>query len=104
MDVLVREEVRMDTRKSPEEEKLETVDLSGLSLDSIPNPSINVASIFKLDLSNNNLVVPFSLLIFIQFKKKKKNGFLFYLSSRWGSSKIKIEKFLFNQNRPFLHL
>uniref|UniRef100_A0A803MD87 Uncharacterized protein n=1 Tax=Chenopodium quinoa TaxID=63459 RepID=A0A803MD87_CHEQI len=31
------------------------VDLSGRSLDSLPNPSINLAAIWKLDLSNNNL-------------------------------------------------
>ncbi|XVE71934.1 hypothetical protein DITRI_Ditri10aG0191000 [Diplodiscus trichospermus] len=41
--------------KSTEEERLEIVDLSGMSLDSLPNPSLNLASICKLDLSNNNL-------------------------------------------------
>ncbi|XXG51515.1 hypothetical protein AAC387_Pa03g0061 [Persea americana] len=62
MDVMMSEEVKMEKRKPMEEEKLETVDLSGLSLDSLPDPSINVASIFKLDLSNNNLVsIPESL-------------------------------------------
>ncbi|KAF5748648.1 plant intracellular Ras-group-related LRR protein 6-like [Tripterygium wilfordii] len=40
---------------SIEEEGLEIVDLSGMSLDSLPNPSLNLATICKLDLSNNNL-------------------------------------------------
>ncbi|XP_027332125.1 plant intracellular Ras-group-related LRR protein 6 [Abrus precatorius] len=53
--------MKMDVRKkternkSIEEERLEIVDLSGMSLDSLPNPSLNLASICKLDLSNNNL-------------------------------------------------
>ncbi|KAL2338698.1 hypothetical protein Fmac_013144 [Flemingia macrophylla] len=38
-----------------EEERLEIVDLSSMSLDSLPNPSLNLATICKLDLSNNNL-------------------------------------------------
>jgi len=40
-----------------EEERLEIVDLSGMSLESLPNPSLNLATICKLDLSNNNLQV-----------------------------------------------
>ncbi|XP_055960498.1 plant intracellular Ras-group-related LRR protein 6-like isoform X2 [Mercurialis annua] len=40
---------------SVEKEKLEIVDLSGLSLMSVPNPSLNLITICKLDLSNNNL-------------------------------------------------
>ena len=40
-----------------EEERLEKVDLSGMSLESLPNPSLNLAIICKLDLSNNNLQV-----------------------------------------------
>lgn len=41
-----------------EEDKLEVVvDLSNMCLDSLPNPSINLATICKLDLSNNNLQV-----------------------------------------------
>lgn len=40
-----------------EEEKLEIVDLSGMSLECLPNPSLNLATICKLDLSNNNLQV-----------------------------------------------
>ncbi|WOH06875.1 hypothetical protein DCAR_0626304 [Daucus carota subsp. sativus] len=44
---------------SSREEKPQSVDfvldLSGMSLDSLPNPSINLALISKLDLSNNNL-------------------------------------------------
>ncbi|XP_028774123.1 plant intracellular Ras-group-related LRR protein 6-like [Neltuma alba] len=38
-----------------QQEKLEIVDLSGLSLDSLPNPSLNLATITNLHLSNNNL-------------------------------------------------
>jgi hypothetical protein len=34
-----------------------TLDMSGMSLDSVPNPSINLALVTKLDLSNNNLEV-----------------------------------------------
>ncbi|KAL5549484.1 hypothetical protein UlMin_004715 [Ulmus minor] len=40
---------------STEEERLDVVDLSGLSLESLPNPTLNLGSICKLDLSNNNL-------------------------------------------------
>ncbi|TKY54510.1 Plant intracellular Ras-group-related LRR protein 6 [Spatholobus suberectus] len=53
--------IKMDMRKKTErskgieEERLEIVDLSGMSLDSLPNPSLNLATICKLDLSNNNL-------------------------------------------------
>ncbi|KAF8392836.1 hypothetical protein HHK36_021075 [Tetracentron sinense] len=56
------DQIRMDVRKktdrrrSIEEEKLENVvDLSGMSFDSLPNPSLNLVMICKLDLSNNNL-------------------------------------------------
>lgn len=49
---------RMDRQKSIEEEdRLEIVDLSGMSLDSLPNPSLNLGTICKLDLSRNNLQV-----------------------------------------------
>ncbi|XP_044462842.1 plant intracellular Ras-group-related LRR protein 6-like [Mangifera indica] len=44
-----------ESRRSIEEERLEVIDLSGKSLDSLPNPCLNLASICKLDLSNNNL-------------------------------------------------
>ncbi|KAG8376412.1 hypothetical protein BUALT_Bualt09G0060800 [Buddleja alternifolia] len=37
--------------------KMEIVDLSGMYLDVLPNSSLNLASISKLDLSNNNLQV-----------------------------------------------
>lgn len=36
------------------DKKLEIVDLSGMSLDVLPTPPLNLASISKLDLSNNN--------------------------------------------------
>lgn len=42
-----------------EEEKLEIVDLSGMSLEVLPNPPLSLGTICKLDLSNNNLQVPF---------------------------------------------
>lgn len=42
-----------------EPERLEIVDLSGMSLETLPKPSINLAAICKLDLSNNNLEVIF---------------------------------------------
>ncbi|XP_039042843.1 plant intracellular Ras-group-related LRR protein 6-like [Hibiscus syriacus] len=38
-----------------EEERLDIVDLSGLSMDSLPKPSLNLTTICKLNLSNNNL-------------------------------------------------
>ncbi|XP_071724580.1 plant intracellular Ras-group-related LRR protein 6-like [Rutidosis leptorrhynchoides] len=45
-----------------DDQKLEIIDLSNMSLEALPNPSLNLASICKLDLSNNNLqVVPESL-------------------------------------------
>lgn len=62
------QQVRMDVRKKAghvrrrsitEEERLEIVDLSGMSLDALPNPSLNLGTICKLDLSNNNLQVKF---------------------------------------------
>lgn len=47
--------------KSPsfnnDEERLEVVNLSGMALDSLPNPSLNLAQICKLDISNNHLQV-----------------------------------------------
>ncbi|XVF19080.1 hypothetical protein REPUB_Repub11eG0079400 [Reevesia pubescens] len=58
-----QQQVRMDLskkgdgsrRRSTEEDRLVIVDLSGMSLDSLPNPSLNLAALCKLDLSNNNL-------------------------------------------------
>ncbi|XP_028088976.1 plant intracellular Ras-group-related LRR protein 6-like isoform X1 [Camellia sinensis] len=38
-----------------EEDRLDIVDLSGMDLDSLPNPSLNIGTICKLDISNNNL-------------------------------------------------
>lgn len=46
-----------ERRKSIEEERFEIVDLSGMSLECLPNPSLNLATVCKLDLSNNNLQV-----------------------------------------------
>ncbi|KAL2481809.1 Plant intracellular Ras-group-related LRR protein 6 [Abeliophyllum distichum] len=66
-----QQNVRMDVKKrsqdrrrtvSNEEQKLEIVDLSGMSLESLPNPLLNLGTICKLDLSNNNLqIIPESL-------------------------------------------
>ncbi|KAJ0985132.1 hypothetical protein J5N97_003488 [Dioscorea zingiberensis] len=50
--------MKMDRRNRGEEEKEREehkVDLSGMSLDSFPYTSLNLACITKLDLSNNNL-------------------------------------------------
>ncbi|CAJ1975834.1 unnamed protein product [Sphenostylis stenocarpa] len=38
-----------------EKERLHVMDLSGMALDSLPKPSLDFATICKLDLSNNNL-------------------------------------------------
>ncbi|KAB1204303.1 Plant intracellular Ras-group-related LRR protein 6 [Morella rubra] len=46
---------RMERSKSIEEERSEIVDLSGRSLESLPSPSLNLGTISRLDLSNNNL-------------------------------------------------
>jgi hypothetical protein len=55
---------RMERQKSIEEESLEIVDLSGMSLESLPCPSLNLGTICKLDLSSNNLQVFYFKLIF----------------------------------------
>ncbi|XP_027915575.1 plant intracellular Ras-group-related LRR protein 6-like [Vigna unguiculata] len=55
MSVQVDFRKKTERSKGIEEERLEIVDLSGMSLDSLPNPSLNLATICKLDLSNNNL-------------------------------------------------
>lgn len=56
-----------------ETERLEIVNLSGMSLDSLPNPSLNLASICKLDLSNNNIQV----FLNIMFGNIKNNFFIY---------------------------
>lgn len=43
--------------KVVEEEKMDSVNLGGLSLSEIPSPSINLALISHLDISSNNLEV-----------------------------------------------
>ncbi|RDX83374.1 Plant intracellular Ras-group-related LRR protein 6, partial [Mucuna pruriens] len=59
---LIETRKKTDRSKGIEEDRLEIVDLSGMSLDSLPNPSLNLATICKLDLSNNNLqIIPESL-------------------------------------------
>ncbi|KAE8710516.1 Plant intracellular Ras-group-related LRR protein 8 [Hibiscus syriacus] len=46
---------RSGKRFMEEEERLDIVDLSGLSMDSLPKSSLNLTTICKLNLSNNNL-------------------------------------------------
>ncbi|GFS43753.1 plant intracellular ras group-related LRR 6 [Actinidia rufa] len=66
------EQVRMDMKKlrrsrsmgiKEADQRLEIVDMSGMSLDSLPNPSlIHIGTICKLDLSTNNLqIIPESV-------------------------------------------
>ncbi|OAY74496.1 Plant intracellular Ras-group-related LRR protein 1 [Ananas comosus] len=43
------------TKEELKKEMAHNLDLSGMSLDSLPNPPINLSIITKLDLSNNNL-------------------------------------------------
>lgn len=43
--------------ENKEEKVLRQVDLSGMSLNSLSNPSLNLSLTTKLDLSNNNLKV-----------------------------------------------
>ncbi|XP_073051454.1 plant intracellular Ras-group-related LRR protein 6-like [Primulina eburnea] len=53
-----RRQVKRNRRAGVEAEtsgKLEIVDLSGMCLDALPKPPMNLANICKLDLSNNNL-------------------------------------------------
>ncbi|KAK9697200.1 hypothetical protein RND81_08G020900 [Saponaria officinalis] len=50
------------SNNNEKDNSLEIIDLRGMSLGSIPNPNINLASISKLDLSNNDLqIIPESL-------------------------------------------
>nr|POF19420.1 plant intracellular ras-group-related lrr protein 6 [Quercus suber] len=55
---------RMERKDSTKEERLETVDLSGMSLEALPiSPSLNLGTICNLDLSNNNIQsIPESLI------------------------------------------
>ncbi|XP_047160899.1 plant intracellular Ras-group-related LRR protein 6-like [Vigna umbellata] len=46
---------KRERNKGLEKERLQVMDLSGMSLDSLPKPSLDLATISKLDLSNNNL-------------------------------------------------
>lgn len=51
-----------------EARRLEIVDMSGMGLDSLPNPSpLNIGSIGKLDLSSNNLQVNILLLLLYSY-------------------------------------
>lgn len=62
-----------------EAESLEVVDLSGMSLDSLPIPSINLGTIYKLDLSNNNLQVRIYTYTYIYLLIKAHNRLKFLL-------------------------
>ncbi|XP_065848585.1 plant intracellular Ras-group-related LRR protein 6-like [Euphorbia lathyris] len=58
----MKKSVSDNQKKISEEVTLEIIDLSSMSLDSLPNPALNLALICKLDLSNNNLqAIPESL-------------------------------------------
>lgn len=46
---------KRERNKGMEKERLQVMDLSGMSLESLPKPSLDLATICKLDLSNNNL-------------------------------------------------
>lgn len=48
---------KRERNKGMEKERLQVMDLSGMSLESLPKPSLDLATICKLDLSNNNLQV-----------------------------------------------
>lgn len=86
MNRVDRRMINGDRRKAIEEERLEVVDLSGMSLETLPHPSLNLATICKLYLSNNDLQVythaqkfpgkrSYNNLLFLFFanpKKKKK--------------------------------
>lgn len=56
---------KMEGEDAAHHKHLQIVDLSGMYLDTLPNPPLNLATICKLDLSNNNLQVyiKFSLII-----------------------------------------
>ncbi|KAJ6758937.1 PLANT INTRACELLULAR RAS-GROUP-RELATED LRR PROTEIN [Salix koriyanagi] len=59
MNRVDRRKVVGEGRQAMEEEE---VDLSGMSLETLPNPSLNLAAIFKLNLSSNDLqTIPESL-------------------------------------------
>lgn len=49
---------KRERNKGMEKERLQVMDLSGMALDSLPKPSLDLATISKLNLSNNNLQVP----------------------------------------------
>ncbi|XP_022868203.1 plant intracellular Ras-group-related LRR protein 6-like [Olea europaea var. sylvestris] len=62
MDMKKRSQDRR-RKSSNVEQKLEIVDLSGMSLEALPNPLLNLGTICKFDLSNNNLqIIPESLI------------------------------------------
>lgn len=49
-------------RENKEETVFRKIDLSGMSLNSLSNPSLNLSLITKLDLSNNNLKVNYIMI------------------------------------------
>ncbi|KAL5699631.1 Plant intracellular Ras-group-related LRR protein 6 [Ranunculus cassubicifolius] len=55
MEIKKKEKNRRSSAVTEVEEKLRVVDLSGLSMNSLPTSSLNLGTICKLDLSNNNL-------------------------------------------------
>ncbi|PIN16582.1 Ras suppressor protein (contains leucine-rich repeats) [Handroanthus impetiginosus] len=85
---------RMGSVDDHDENKLEIVDLSGMSLDALPNPPVNLANICKLDLSNNNLQsIPESLtarLLNVIILDVRSNQLKFLPNSIGCLSKLKI--------------
>lgn len=63
--ITIKKKTIESRNKGIEEPRLEIVDLSGMSMDSLPNPSSNLATICKLDLSNNNLQVHTNIIIYL---------------------------------------
>lgn len=52
-----RGQAEKDRTQKVEKDKAQKLDLSGMSLNSLPNPGTELLCITKLDLSNNNLEV-----------------------------------------------
>lgn len=58
---------KRERSKAMEKERLHVMDLSGMSLEFLPKPSLDLATICKLDLSNNNLQVSLKINSVIYF-------------------------------------
>lgn len=86
-----------------EAESLEVVDLSGMSLDSLPIPSINLGIIYKLDLSNNNLQVRIYTYTYIYLLIKARNRLKFLLIKlNFDINPFHISNFWWSSPRTFM--